>query len=123
MTTPVAYHSRRAGPYLRGREEGTSAAATIAYEAWRAHHEGCPTCGEHDWFDPGAPRLEKQEIPGLTWCLKLEDGREVFYVNGPDRSVLCGHGSGLFRAWQEAAMRQGVLQPRGRPLAEALSTA
>lgn len=115
----VVYRSPRPGPTVRGKEAGTSVAATHAYEAWREHHSYCRRCGEQDWHEPGAPRLESEPIPGLTTVLRLDGRADVYYVNGPDLKVLCHEGARLFRGWQLAAMKQDN-RPDGRPAAAGL---
>lgn len=78
-----------------------------AYDEWRQHHRECAECGQHDWYNPGMPRLTK---PGETpfTIVKTKDGKEVRISWLPDLDLLCTEGTLLFRAWVSSTVRNYI---------------
>ena len=77
------------------------------YDEWRQHHRECPQCGEHDWYNPGMPRLAKEgEEPHKL--VETRDGRKVGICWSPDLDLLCSEGALLFRMWLGATVKSDI---------------
>lgn len=99
MTTVLA-------PRLRGDSPVYQLLAGL-FNAWAEHHDSCPKCRPHDWYDPGAPRPVTPPTTEFDRAMsretRLADGSPVWFRDGPDPSVLCNEGARLWRRWQAEA--------------------
>jgi len=79
---------------------GATLSTHLAYNWWAHHHNGCPTCNEHDWYVPEALRLQtdppaKRE---LAHCYEpVINGELYWFQNVPDLLVLRLIGRRVFR--------------------------
>jgi hypothetical protein len=85
----------------------SSQALAAAVAAWRAHHEACPQCGAHDWYNPGVPLIARSPRP--NWYKVETRTGAVWMTAQPDPGVLCRSGKQLFNRWCLLAARGGSL--------------